>query len=101
MSTERKRVELKPIPKAVPKKREGSEKPIDIISVITEPKASKEPKVKKVPEPKYVKIFLEGNQQDFKAIGDRVMKNEVVWSHYTTEGDKGYHYYLILPEKTQ
>jgi len=99
MSTERKRVELKPIPKAVPKKREGSDKPIDIIPVPIV--APKEPKSKKVPEPKYIKLSTNNNQQEFKEIGDRVMKNEVVWSYYCIEGEKGYHFYLVLPEKQQ
>lgn len=48
-------------------------------------------------EPKWVKIpLVKEKEKEFKEVGDRVQKGEVKWSHFSTEGDVGYHFYLVL-----
>ena len=82
----KKKIEKKPIAKVVPKKRPEPE---------PEP-----PKAKKVKlEDKYVRIAIDANSDEFKAIGERVQSGEVKWAYYTSDTPKGYHHYIVLPVK--
>lgn len=84
MSEERKKVESKPLPIAVPKKREP---------IIEEP-IPERTKVKL--DDKYVKMSLSDTAQAFKTIGDRVQKGELGIPYFTFESEKGYLYYIVL-----
>lgn len=81
---EKKRVVRKPIPKIVAKKRPPPE---------PEPPKSKKPKT----EDKYVRLATDASQEEFRAIGERVQAGEVKWAYYAGDGNKGHHYYLVLP----
>ena len=45
---------------------------------------------------KYIKISADAKSEEFKALGERVQKGEIKWSYYVMEGEKGFHYYIIL-----
>jgi hypothetical protein len=101
MSTERKKAELKPIVKLEPKQRvnpksEPSPKPI--AKIIEKPiEAVEEEKLKvKRAENKYVRISLEAKQDEKVDIINKVKNGELKWAFYATEGDKGYHHYLVI-----
>lgn len=92
MSTERKKAELKPIVKLEPKQRVNPKsepllKPIEIVE-------EEKPKVKRA-ENKYVRISLDAKQDERADIINKVKNGEIKWAFYATDGDKGYHYYLV------
>ena len=104
MSTERKKAELKPILKLEPKQRvkpksEPSPKPIaKIVEKPIEAVEEEKPKVKRA-ENKYVRISLDAKQDERADIINKVKNGELKWAFYATDGDKGYHHYIILKTK--
>jgi hypothetical protein len=96
MSTERKKAELKPIVKLEPKQRVNpksapSLKPIEIVE-------EEKPKIKRA-ENKYVRISLDAKQDERADIINKVKNGVIKWAFYATDGDKGYHHYIILKTK--
>lgn len=94
MSNERKKVTRKPIPKPKPKPRaivKGKKPNPKIEPVVEKPKEYK-PKS----EDKYVKIATNAPSEEFRHMGERVQRGEIKWAYYTSGGDKGYHYYIVL-----
>ena len=53
-------------------------------------------KTKKKKEIKYVRLSENSNQTKFVEIGEKVFKNEIIFSHYAIEGNIGYFFYKIL-----
>jgi hypothetical protein len=124
MSGERKKAVLKPVTKLEPKKRVPlpekvvEEKPV-VVPVVKE-KVVKKEVVKKVvavkkeepivveeepkevkqrakpSENKYIRLVTDANAEERKEVSDKVKNGEVKWAFYGTEGDKGYHYYLVF-----
>lgn len=45
---------------------------------------------------KYVKICADEPQEKFSEIGRKVASNELKWSYYVMENDKGYHFYIKI-----
>jgi len=43
-----------------------------------------------------IKIEKNDSMEKFREIGNRVQKGEVKWMAYAIEGDKAYHYYIVL-----
>lgn len=109
MAKERKKAEPKPIIKAEPKKRDVKEvvetvKPIPKKVVKTElkvePKVEEQPEVKpKRAENKYVRIALDAKGEERTAIAEKVKSGELKYAFYATDGDKGYHHYLIIKKQ--
>lgn len=101
MSTERKKAELKPIIKLEPKQRvkvQTVPTPTPIINVVEKPQViveEEKPKVKRA-ENKYVRLALDTNQEERAAFSIKVKNGEIRLAYYGTEGDKGYHYYLVI-----
>jgi hypothetical protein len=97
----RRKVEKKTPPPIAPKKREEQkEKPIkNKIETVTHPELFSEPTIEppkptvKYYEEKYVKIKSDATKEEFRAIGERVQKGELKWSHYCSDGPVGAHYY--------
>ena len=80
----KKRAESKLIPKQESRKR---------------PEPEPEPELKKVKPQldfKLVRLAMDAPQEEFKAMGERVQSGEVKWHHYAVDGNKGYHYYIVL-----
>lgn len=48
----------------------------------------------KTEDNKYLRVAMD-DRDKLKSAGDRVAMGEMIWSYFTTENDKGYHYYLI------
>lgn len=91
----RKKTEASPIPKTEAKKRE---KPLIIKPSIFEPIPEilpTPPKTKKSDD-KYVRLALNAKIDDKKQIQDRVLKGELKLAYFASDGDLGYHYYLVL-----
>lgn len=101
MAQERKKAEPKPIVKLEPKKRVqtvAEEKPKK--EVKPEPKVEEqtEAKVKKS-ENKYVRISLEAKADERSSFIEKVKTGELKYAFYATDGDKGYHYYLVTKKQ--
>lgn len=104
MAQERKRIEKKPINLVTPKKRDEPNKKIESKKqVIAKPKV--EPKEAKpmVEEPKetkqslkFIKICEGSPQEEYRAIGEKVQRGEIKFSHYAIDGNKGCHYYYVI-----
>lgn len=45
---------------------------------------------------KFVRLALDANADERRAINERVAKGELKLSYYATDNDKGYHYYEVL-----
>lgn len=105
MSNERKKIEKKPINTVVPKKREV-EKPKEPKKQINKKPTQEEntsiPKFIKqnVSEPKnnlkFERISLDADIEERKKISDRVVKGELKWQFFAIDGNKSYHYYLVV-----
>lgn len=125
MSVERKKVELKPINKLEPKKRIPlpetvieeiptevptlKEKVIQkeiVKNVKSSPKQQtqividdEEKEVRQRAKPsdnKYVRLCMEANSEERKEFSDKVKNGELKLAFYATEGEKSYHFYLVL-----
>lgn len=116
---ERKKAELKPIPKVEPKKRgavkEENEvvkgpKPKKVVEPIKTEIESKTqdigakddilvtpstPKTKKSDD-KYIRIASDAPMEERRLISERVLKNELQFGYYAVDGDSFYHYYLVI-----
>lgn len=95
MSNERKRVKVKPVKKLQPKKREEAptkKKTKPVVEVEVEKPKEKKPKG----EDKYIRIPTTAKSDEFRAMSERVQLGEVKWAYYATDGDKGYHHYLVI-----
>jgi hypothetical protein len=79
------RTESKPIPKQESRKRPEPE-----------PEPPKPKKTKIQIEYKFVRVATDAPQEEFKAVGDRVQAGELKWHHYASDGNKGFHHYLVL-----
>jgi len=111
MSIERKKAQPKPIVKSEPKKRVVAEE-TPIVVEETKPKVvAKQPikpevkteaeetvKVKKA-ENKYERIFVEAKAEEKAKIAERVKNGELKYAFYATDGDKGYHHYLVIKKQ--
>lgn len=104
MAQERKRIEKKPINVVTPKKREEPKKQ-EVVKKQVVTKTKVEPKVVKpiVEEPKevkqsikFIKICEGSKQEEYRAIGERVQRGEIKFSHYAIDGNKGCHYYYLI-----
>ena len=122
MSAKRKKVGKKEIPKVEPKKRaepkvvpkvELKKRPQVETKVKVEPKTkvvakvetkkvaeiptneTTEPKAKRS-ENKYVRIALDAKAEEKKKFSEKVQKGELKLACYAIDGDKGYHYYLVI-----
>jgi hypothetical protein len=119
MSVERKKAELKPINKLEPKKRVSLpekviedkliEVPIQEEKVVKKAKPSPkqnmeividdEQEVRQRAKPsdnKYVRLCMEAKSEERKEFNDKVRSGELKMAFYSVEGDKGYHYYLVM-----
>lgn len=107
MSGERKKATLKPITKLEPKKRDSlPEKPKEVVKKVLEVKKAEpiitveEPKeVKQRAKPsenKYIRLAIDAKGEERKVFSDKVKNGEIKLAHYATDGDKGYHYYLVF-----
>lgn len=47
------------------------------------------------PIEKIIRVAMNGNQEQFKSLGDQQQRGEVKWMYYAIDGDKGYHHYLL------
>ncbi len=108
MSAERKKAEKKEIPKVEPKKRA---EPKVVPKVEPKPKVVGKVETKKVTESvtnepteakakrsenKYVRIAFDAKAEEKKEISEKVQKGELKLACYAIDGDKGYHYYLVI-----
>jgi len=95
MAIERKKVKLKEIPKVEPKKRE---KPMPELNPISEPETVQEQKKPraKPSQNKYIRLALDAKIEERKEFSDKVKNGELSLAYYATDGDKGYHYYLVI-----
>jgi len=95
MSNERKKVIKKTVSKPKPKKRieapNKKKKSPKIEKVVEKPKKRKD----KV-EDKYVRVSTKAQIEELRLISERVQKGELKWAYYAADGDKGYHYYIVL-----
>jgi hypothetical protein len=106
MSKERKKAELKPITKLEPKQRvktqsETLPKPIvkvvekpKVVEPLLEPISEEKQKVKRA-ENKYIRLALDAKQDERLEVSTKIKNGEVKWAFYATDGDKGYHHYLV------
>lgn len=120
----RKRAEAKPVPKVEPKKRVEVKAEVKPKEVVPKTKAKVEAKPKEVaPKPvvkevekkvstpfiteatdakpkrsenKYVRIALDAKPEEKKEFSEKVQKGELKLACYAIDGDKGYHYYLVI-----
>ena len=94
MGKERKKVKSKPVPIVEPKKREKPKPELNpIVEPIVEPKKPRA----KTSDDIYVKLAVVGCTNDERIkVSDGVQKGELKLAYYTTENDKGYHYYLKI-----
>lgn len=53
-------------------------------------------KTKKFKEDKYIRIASDAPKEKFQEMGKKVMDGLIEWSFFAIDGDKGYHYYLVL-----
>lgn len=53
-------------------------------------------KTKRFKEDKYVRLAEDAKQEKFNEMGRKITEGLVEWSFYGVDGDKGYHYYLVL-----
>jgi hypothetical protein len=94
MSNERKKIEFKPIIDLKPKTRVVETNEV-IKKIEVKPSVSK-----KVPEPpkdyKVIRIAMNANSEEFKAIGEKVQKGEAKFAYYGIDGDKSYCYYHVI-----
>ncbi len=92
MSSERKKIIKKTISKAKPKKRIEAPNKKKV-----KPKIEKEPKKRKVKaDDKYIRVSSKAKIEELRLISERVQRNEIKWAYYAADGDKGYHYYIVL-----
>jgi len=83
MSEDRKRVEKKPITNTSPKTR------------ILEPLEEEKPKSKPSND-KFIRVSITASIDEFKAMSDRIKSGELKWCYFAIDGEKSYHYYLII-----
>ncbi len=104
MSTERKKVEPKEVVKMTPKKRV---EPAPLVKLEVKETKKVEPKIVENPiqveevkvkraENKYVKIALDAKGEERSSFTTKVKNGEIKYAYYATDGDKGYHYYLVI-----
>lgn len=86
MGQNKKKAKVKPVKKSSKKQEKEVEEPIF--------KPSKDSN-------KYIKVPDNSPRDEVKVIGERVQKGDIVWSHYSTEGDKGYNFYKVLDKPTE
>ena len=105
----KKRVEAKPVPKVEPKKRVEVKTEVKPKEVVPKPVVKEvEKKVStlfiteasdakpKRSENKYVRIALDAKPEEKKEFSGKVQKGELKLACYAIDGDKGYHYYLVI-----
>lgn len=103
---EKPKKEVKPKPKATATKLPEKKNPNDTIDL--NERADSEgghvpiieragfSKTKRFKEDKYVRLAEDAKQEKFNEMGRKVAEGLVEWSFYGIDGDKGYHYYLVL-----
>jgi len=94
MAKERKKVERKPIAVVKPKQREV-QSTTSIIKEPVETMVSDNSEITKL-NLKFVKLCDGAKQEEAKEIGDRVQRGELKWSHFSVDGNKNCHHYLII-----
>jgi hypothetical protein len=98
MAQERKRIEKKPTNVVTPKKRDEPKKQVATKTKV-EPKEAnpivEEPKELKQ-SIKFIKICEGSKQEEYRAIGERVQRGEIKFSHYAIDGNKGCRYYYLI-----
>lgn len=102
MAQERKKAEPKPVVKAEPKKRETTPvvktEPKKQVKAETKTEEQTESKAKRS-ENKYVRIALDAKADERNAFTEKVKAGELKLAYYATDGDKGYHYYLVTKKQ--
>jgi len=93
MSIERKKAQPKPIVKTEPKKRGLSEEKLIVAKELI--KLEEVVKVKKS-ENKYERICTEAKAEERTKFYEKVKNDELKYAFYATDGDKGYHHYLVI-----
>lgn len=116
MSGERKKTEKKEVPKIEPKKRVRiDETPKVEVKPPTKPqiKPPTKPPIKPIAkeiinpiietneklkrsENKYVRVASDAKAEEKKVFTEKVQKGELKFACYGIDGDKGYHYYLVI-----
>lgn len=105
MSLERKKADKKPINTVVPKKRQTEnpkEEKKQTNKVSNDKEYSSLPKFIKqsTSEPKdnlkFIRVSLDADMEERKKISDRIAKNEIKWQFFAIDGNKSYHYYLVI-----
>jgi len=95
MAQERKKAEPKPIVKLEPKKRVQQTPIVEPTKTEDKVEETSEPKVKKSKN-KYVRISTEAQSDERSKFAEKVKNGEIKHAFYATDGDKGYHYYLVI-----
>lgn len=53
-------------------------------------------KTKRLPEDKYIRVANDADIEKFKEMSSRIQSGSIQWAYFGVDGDKGYHYYLVL-----
>lgn len=53
-------------------------------------------KTKNISDAKYIRISTDADIEEFKEMSQRIQNRSIQWAYYAIDGDKGYHYYLVL-----
>lgn len=53
-------------------------------------------KTKNIIDAKYIRIPTDADIEKFKEMSQRIQNGSIQWAYYAIDGDKGYHYYLVL-----
>jgi hypothetical protein len=60
------------------------------------PKQTEEKPAKPAPISKFIRVALNEPASRFVEMGEMVYNKEVKWAYFSSDGNTGYHYYLIL-----
>jgi hypothetical protein len=60
------------------------------------PKQTEDKPAPPVPSGKYIKVGINEPASRFVEMGEKVHNKEVKWAYFSSDGNTGYHYYLIL-----
>lgn len=53
-------------------------------------------KTKNISDANYIRIPSDADIEKFKEMSQRIQNGSLQWAYFAIDGDKGYHYYLVL-----
>lgn len=53
-------------------------------------------KTKRMAEDKYIRVASDADIEKFKEMSQRIQSGSIQWAYFAVDGDKTYHYYLVL-----